>query len=135
MIFRKGVEIEATVRTTWNHEVQVRTSDGELLWRTVKTAWLVTEAAKGQSEAVPPVGEGVVEGNQPDAPTPELKIVPEIVEVVSSPEMETESASTVEETHVEPSESVATEQPVGAKTNQPAKATRKAKKRRKGSGR
>lgn len=44
LIFRKGIEMEATVRSTWNHEVQVRVADGELLWRTVKTARLVVEA-------------------------------------------------------------------------------------------
>ena len=37
LTLRKGIEIEATVRTTWNHEVQVRTADGDLLWRTMKT--------------------------------------------------------------------------------------------------
>src|SRR5690348_3392845 len=33
----KGVEVEAVVRLTWQNEVQVRTADGKLLWRTVKT--------------------------------------------------------------------------------------------------
>lgn len=42
LTFRKGIEIEATVRTIWNHEVQVRTADGDLLWRTVKTIRSVT---------------------------------------------------------------------------------------------
>ena len=37
LIMRKGDEIEATVRATWKHEVQVRVADGELLWRTVST--------------------------------------------------------------------------------------------------
>jgi len=35
----KGVEVEATVRLVWNDEVQVRTADKALLWRTVKTVW------------------------------------------------------------------------------------------------
>lgn len=51
---RKGVELEATVRTTFNHEVQVRVADGELLWRTVKTARLI--AASAESPEVPQVG-------------------------------------------------------------------------------
>jgi hypothetical protein len=42
LTLRKGIEIEATVRTTWNHEVQVRTADGDLLWRTQKTVRSVT---------------------------------------------------------------------------------------------
>lgn len=37
MILRKGSEVEAVVKTTWQHEVQVRVQSGELLWRTVKT--------------------------------------------------------------------------------------------------
>ncbi|MBB5036167.1 prolipoprotein diacylglyceryl transferase [Prosthecobacter dejongeii] len=51
LIMRKGVELEATVRTTFNHEVQVRVADGELLWRTVKTARLI--AASAESPEVP----------------------------------------------------------------------------------
>lgn len=37
LILRKGAQVEATVKTTWLHEVQVRVESGELLWRTVKT--------------------------------------------------------------------------------------------------
>lgn len=37
VILRKEIEAEAVVRTTWQHEVQVRAQNGELLWRTVKT--------------------------------------------------------------------------------------------------
>lgn len=46
---RKGVEIDATVRTTWNLEVQIFTDTGELLWRTMKTIRL---APVGESEPV-----------------------------------------------------------------------------------
>ena len=46
---RKGVEITATVRTTWNHEVQIFSDTGELLWRTMKTIRMVPE---GESEQV-----------------------------------------------------------------------------------
>ena len=35
----KGADVEATVRLVWNDEVQVRTADKALLWRTVKTVW------------------------------------------------------------------------------------------------
>lgn len=34
-----GVEVEATVRITFNDEVQVRTPDGILRWRNVRTVW------------------------------------------------------------------------------------------------
>lgn len=37
VILRKGIEAEAVVKTTWQHEVQVRVQSNELLWRTVKT--------------------------------------------------------------------------------------------------
>lgn len=46
LIQRKGVELEATVKQTWNHEVQVRVViDRELLWRSVKTIKPVPEPA------------------------------------------------------------------------------------------
>ena len=48
LAMRKGVEITATVRTTWNHEVQIFSDTGELLWRTMKTIRM----AEGESEAV-----------------------------------------------------------------------------------
>lgn len=35
----KGEEVEATVVQTWNKEVQVKTADGVLRWRTAKTVW------------------------------------------------------------------------------------------------
>lgn len=48
LAMRKGVEITATVRTTWNHEVQIFSDTGELLWRTMKTIRM----AEGGSEPV-----------------------------------------------------------------------------------
>ena len=60
LILRKGVEMEATGRSTWNHEVQVRVADGELLWRTVNTAKLIAQTAHEvtpQPMAVPEVVE------------------------------------------------------------------------------
>jgi hypothetical protein len=135
MIFRKGVEIEATVRTTWNHEVQVRTGDGELLWRTVKTAWLVTDGGAAQSEALPPVIEGVAEVIQQEDSMPAQESAPEALEEVVSPELEPESMPLVEETLVEQSEEVAVEQSADTQPTQPAKGSRRDKKRRKGSNR
>jgi hypothetical protein len=135
MIFRKGVEIEATVRTTWNHEVQVKTGDGELLWRTVKTAWLVTDGGAAQSVAVPTVIEGVAEVIHPEAPMPEQEPAPEVLEEAVSPELEPESLPLVEEALVEQSEEVAVAQPSDNQPTQPGKGTRRDKKRRKGSNR
>ena len=62
LILRKGQELEATVRTTFNHEVQVRVADGELLWRTVKTARLI--AASVEVEEGPQAGQ--------ESPLPEV---------------------------------------------------------------
>jgi len=53
LTLRKGIEIEATVRTTWNHEVQVRAADGELLWRTMKTIRSVAPPATDQPAETP----------------------------------------------------------------------------------
>lgn len=74
----KGVEVEATVRLVWNGEVQVRTPDGVLRWRTVKTVWPASAPAAvskpgiqlpGEAVAATPSGgaESVV---QPDEATP-----------------------------------------------------------------
>jgi hypothetical protein len=49
LAMRKGVEITATVRTTWNHDVQIFSDTGELLWRTMKTIRMVPD---GESEPV-----------------------------------------------------------------------------------
>jgi hypothetical protein len=135
MIFRKGVEIEATVRTTWNHEVQVRTGDGELLWRTVKTAWLVTDGGAAQSEVVQPVIEGVAEVIQQEDSTPEQELAPEALDEVVSPELEPEGLPLVEEALVERSEEVTIEQPAHTQRTSPSKGIRRDKKRRKGSNR
>lgn len=39
----KGVEVLATVIQTWKREVQVKTSGGDLLWRTMHTVRLADE--------------------------------------------------------------------------------------------
>jgi hypothetical protein len=44
----KGADVEATVRLVWNDEVQVRTADKALLWRTVKTVWPPKDVQAGQ---------------------------------------------------------------------------------------
>jgi hypothetical protein len=35
----KGKEIQAAVSKFWKNEVQVKTTEGELLWRTMYTVW------------------------------------------------------------------------------------------------
>ncbi len=40
----KSKEVQATVTKTWKNEVEVRTADGALLWRTIYTVWRSGEA-------------------------------------------------------------------------------------------
>lgn len=86
LIQRKGIEIEAVVRSTWNHEVQVRIADGELLWRTVKTARLIQAAEPASSTPEAP--------QEPDAAQvpPEETSLPEAVEEVAETPSSVESA-------------------------------------------
>lgn len=56
----KGQPVEAVVNQVYNQEVQVRTTDKKLLWRTVKTVTLVTAIS------VPPV----VKPEKPATTTP-----------------------------------------------------------------
>jgi hypothetical protein len=86
LIQRKGIEIEAVVRSTWNHEVQVRIADGELLWRTVKTARLIQAAEPASSTPGAPL--------EPDAAQvpPEETSLPEAVEEVAEAPASVESA-------------------------------------------
>lgn len=69
---RREVELEATVRTTFNHEVQVRVTDGELLWRTVKTTRLIAETIQSEGgEQAPLLAEAqpIVESETADGST------------------------------------------------------------------
>jgi hypothetical protein len=40
----KGKEVQAAVSKIWKNEVQVKTADGDLLWRTMYTVWRAGEA-------------------------------------------------------------------------------------------
>lgn len=107
LILRQGVELEATVRTTFNHEVQVRLADGELLWRTVKTARLIVSAAvvtepvmtpthEAASEPMPSVILSAQESeNLPQVPAEEVGATqtPATVEVAVEPEAKPETAT------------------------------------------
>ena len=51
----KGQPVEALVNQVWNDEVQVRTADKALLWRTVRTVTLTSAAVPPVTEPVKPV--------------------------------------------------------------------------------
>ena len=55
----KGIEVEVTVRLTFNNEVQVKCPDGSLRWRTAKTVWRPTVPADAPSPAADPAPEPV----------------------------------------------------------------------------
>jgi len=40
----KGKEVQAAVSKIWKNEVQVKTAEGDLLWRTMYTVWHAGEA-------------------------------------------------------------------------------------------
>ena len=74
----KGNDVEATVRLVWQNEVQVRLSDGTLVWRTMKTVRPVEDTAQsekskpptGAESTVAPVEEGPAEGIASASPEP-----------------------------------------------------------------
>ena len=73
----KGIEVEVTVRLTFNSEVQVKCPDGSLRWRTAKTVWRPTVPADAPLSAPEPAP--VVEATAPaesiapaEEPTPSV---------------------------------------------------------------
>ena len=109
----KGSEVEATVRAIWNDEVQVRTPDGVLRWRTAKTVWLVVD------ETVLPSPESVSETTAPavqptSAPTEAPSVDgphPEAV-VASDPQLQTvEAQAEAMPSTVEPESTAVTPEP------------------------
>lgn len=128
---RKGIEIQATVRTTWNHEVQVRTADGDLLWRTVKTVRSLPAPATNLPADTPQNPESHAEVTQAQPP--------EVVQMQGAPA--TVEPGTVEPGTVEPdtgepgaceTTNQAVDQPAEPESQLPAKGTPKPKKQRKG---
>jgi hypothetical protein len=67
----KGAEVEAVVIQTWKNEVQVKTPDNVLRWRTAKTVWY---PPKQQQESA---GAGAVTQPKPLAQTPEPAAEPQ----------------------------------------------------------
>jgi hypothetical protein len=128
---RKGVEITAMVRTTWNHEVQIFTDTGELLWRTMKT---VRREPVGEPEMAPVAlsGEQVVpevESHPPQeqSPAPE----PETVEAESGAPVHVTEVPEVD--LAEDDGAAPTEEAPETAPEEPAAAAPKSRKRRRGS--
>lgn len=122
LILRKGVEMEATVRSTWNHEVQVRVADGELLWRTVNTAKLIAQAAP---ETAPADEEAPPSDTPPETPS-----VPEVAE---------EPEPVTEQVHQGPPQPAAEElpaslEPLGHDNGKPDRAKREKRLKKRGKG-
>jgi hypothetical protein len=52
----KGKEIQAAVSKIWKNEVQVKTTEGELLWRTMYTVWRPDTAPLARPVRQPKIG-------------------------------------------------------------------------------
>ncbi|CAN5553096.1 hypothetical protein BH18VER1_BH18VER1_16560 [soil metagenome] len=50
----KTKEVEAVITQVWRNEVQVRTANSELLWRTMYTVWRPGEAPLKRERTAPP---------------------------------------------------------------------------------
>ncbi len=68
----KGKQVLASVTKTWQNEVQVKTGEGDLLWRTVYTVWRSGEEplkrtlpSKKASQQAPLPHEGTVPSATP----------------------------------------------------------------------
>ena len=90
----KGADVEATVTQVWQNEVQIKTSDGKLTWRTMHTVWYPGASPIPKPERPKAV---VTQGSTPAAPVPaESKPQPDAVSPVaptSSESTETQVAS------------------------------------------
>lgn len=125
LILRKGIEIGATVRTIFNHEVQVRTEDGELLWRTMNTIRSVEPPVEEKPEEIPHVPEPVSEITKDDSPEEPTIEEPTIEEpAIEEPAIEEPTSSSVDEEVLNPSSE--------PQPQKPDKGSRKSKKRGKG---
>jgi hypothetical protein len=75
----KGSVVDAVVRLVWKDEVQVRTGDNELLWRSVKTVWLPSVAPQAEpANDTNTAGIGAAEHIQPSMGVGETPAVPAI---------------------------------------------------------
>lgn len=138
----KGAEVEAVVIQTWKNEVQVKTPDNVLRWRTAKTVWyppkeqqpeptaaeVVTQpqpesVAQNTESSAEPQPEAQQHTAQPPAPAPVADPEPANVDVIAN--ADTPAAEPVVSVPAEPE--TATE-PESATVAQPApKKSKKAK--------
>jgi len=129
LAMRKGVEIAATVRTTWNHEVQIFSDTGELLWRTMKT---IRMASEGESEPV-------TEASSEEQTAPEETHLPEDQSPAQAETAEAESAAPAHESEATQEdlsaedEAASTEETPEVAPEEPATVAPKSRERRKGS--
>ena len=126
LAMRQGVEIEAVVRTTWNHEVQVRAKSGELLWRTMKTIRMAPQAEP----------EVAGEDSQVDDATPEdVQVEEQHGDTAEAPEqysaLPVEPADDGAGESAAETDGVATEEPAEVAPEEPEAIVPKARKRRK----
>jgi hypothetical protein len=128
---RKGVEIAAMVRTTWNHEVQIFTDTGELLWRTMKTIRMVP-VGEPEMALGAPSGEQVVPEEEIHPPQEQSPATPpETVEAESAAPAHVTEAP--QEDLAEEDGAAPTEEAPETAPEEPAAAAPKSKKRRRGS--
>ena len=129
LAMRKGVEITATVRTTWNHEVQIFSDTGELLWRTMKTIRMVP-VGDSESTTDAPSGEQAVP-KEIHLPQEKSPASPETVEAESAAPAHVSEAP--EEDLSEEDGAASTEEPPEVAPEEPAAVRPKSRERRKGS--
>jgi hypothetical protein len=115
----KGAEVSATVVQTFNNEVQVKTGDGKLLWRTMHRVWY-PRSAPIPKPAKTPVRPAVQPASAPE-PSPPVQTTDSVDAASVEPasegaEVEAETApnpmSPVEEAQEAATESVAEAAPV-----------------------
>ncbi|MEO5914435.1 MAG: hypothetical protein ABIS50_09400 [Luteolibacter sp.] len=127
LIQRKGSELEAVVRTTWKHEVQVRVVvDRELLWRTVKTVKSLDRPDTSANPDSPDTFESAAPPIATDPPSEvghpesEPEVLPDSHDVPEAPPPSEESVATASDS---------------LSNDQPGKRTGKTRKRRRGTPR
>lgn len=66
----KGRSVEATVTQTWKNEVQVKTTKGDLLWRSMYTVWRAGEEPLKREVAKAAPAASVADESNAQSPTP-----------------------------------------------------------------
>ena len=93
---QQGIDVEAIVRLIYNDEVQVRTPDGVLRWRTAKTVWFpvgaVPSAAAEEISAEP-----IDTATEAPVDSPAADPEPQTEEAVSAPDSDLAALETGED--------------------------------------